>query len=356
VKGTVAGVTTTYIGNYFEWTGSTSTMKKYYYAGSIRVAMRTGSGTGTTGVNWLFGDHLGSQSVTAEASGSKIAEVRYKAWGEDRYVWGTTPTSYRYTGQRSETSLSIYYYGARWYDSSLGRFLSPDTVVPGSGDTQGWDRFAYSYNNLLIYTDPSGHDPVNHSCYEQGDPGCGRPATASDRAASGDIGALADLLVPTHIGVRIQLEGSLDLAIIAPNFGISVNVAGNIVYNRASDQLSSSVDWTVAPGGGIGAGASLTEGLLLGWGSSNVNDVTSGQAAVAGGTVASGLALSTSVTSPLETNSNASISGLHVDPVYGQVPATVYFGIGAGAAYGSAGLGRTQTLVKEDASSLLPWR
>jgi hypothetical protein len=36
-------VTTVYIGNYFEWTGSTSTMKKYYYSGATRVAMRTGT-------------------------------------------------------------------------------------------------------------------------------------------------------------------------------------------------------------------------------------------------------------------------------------------------------------------------
>jgi len=37
------GVTTTiYIGNYFEWTTSTANMVKYYYAGGVRVAMRTG--------------------------------------------------------------------------------------------------------------------------------------------------------------------------------------------------------------------------------------------------------------------------------------------------------------------------
>ena len=35
----MGGVTTTYIGNYLEWTGSTSTMKKYYYAWGQRVAM-----------------------------------------------------------------------------------------------------------------------------------------------------------------------------------------------------------------------------------------------------------------------------------------------------------------------------
>jgi hypothetical protein len=50
VKGTVNGVVTAYVGNWFEWTGSTSTMKKYYYAGSQRIAVRTGSGTGTSGL------------------------------------------------------------------------------------------------------------------------------------------------------------------------------------------------------------------------------------------------------------------------------------------------------------------
>ncbi len=120
--------------------------------------MRTGSGTGTTGINWLFGDHLGSQSVTADASGSKTAEIRFKAWGEDRYTSGSTPTSYRYTGQRIETSLSIYYYGARWYDPSLGRFLSADTVIPeASQGVQAWDRMAYANNNPIINNDPTGH-------------------------------------------------------------------------------------------------------------------------------------------------------------------------------------------------------
>ncbi len=56
VKATAGGVTRAYVGDYFEWSGSTSTMVKYYYAGTVRVAMRTGSGTGTTGLNWLLGD------------------------------------------------------------------------------------------------------------------------------------------------------------------------------------------------------------------------------------------------------------------------------------------------------------
>jgi hypothetical protein len=100
VKGTVTGTTTVYIGNYYEWTGSTSTSKKFYYAGTVRIAMRTG----TTTLNWLFGDHLGSTSITTDSSGNKIAELRYKPWGDTRYTYGTTPTTYKFTGQRQESA------------------------------------------------------------------------------------------------------------------------------------------------------------------------------------------------------------------------------------------------------------
>jgi YD repeat-containing protein len=107
VKGTVSGVTTAYIGNHFEWTGSTSTMKKYYYAGGARVAMRVGST-----LSFLLTDHLGSTAITASSSGAKSAELRYKAWGETRYTSGATPTDFRYTGQRFESLLGLHDYGA----------------------------------------------------------------------------------------------------------------------------------------------------------------------------------------------------------------------------------------------------
>jgi YD repeat-containing protein len=110
VKATVGGVTVAYVGNYYEWSGSTGT--SYYYAGPVRIAMRQGST-----LYYLFADHLGSTSVVATSSGSKSAEVCYRAWGEDRYTSGTAPTDFRYTGQRVETSLGLYFYGARWYDS-----------------------------------------------------------------------------------------------------------------------------------------------------------------------------------------------------------------------------------------------
>jgi len=148
VKGTVNSVTTAYAGSHFEWTGSTSTMKKYYYAGGQRVAMRQGSST----VYWLLGDHLGSTALTANSSGGKVAELRYKAWGETRYTYETTPTSFRYTGQRQEESLGIYLMGARWYDPYISRWISPDTIVSGVTGGSGGALGTLDYDDQVRLT------------------------------------------------------------------------------------------------------------------------------------------------------------------------------------------------------------
>jgi len=105
----------------------------------------------------LLTDHLGSTSITATRTGGFSSELRYKAWGETRYSSGSTPTTFRYTGQREESSLGLYWYASRWYSPGLGRFVSPDTIIPQPGSPQAWDRYSYTYNNPIIYTDPSGH-------------------------------------------------------------------------------------------------------------------------------------------------------------------------------------------------------
>jgi RHS repeat-associated protein len=64
---------------------------------------------------------------------------------------------YRYTGQREEDAIGLYYYDVRWYDPALGRFIQPDTIVPGASNTQALNRYSYVLNNPMKYTDPTGH-------------------------------------------------------------------------------------------------------------------------------------------------------------------------------------------------------
>ncbi len=172
VKATVGGVTTVHIGAYFEWTGSTSTMKTYYSAGGARVAVRTGSST----LSFILTDHLGSTSVTTNSSGTLLTDNRYKAWGESRYASGTLPTKFTYTGQYSNVAdFGLMYYGARWYDSSLSRFAQADTIIPQPGDSQAWDRHAYALNNPIKYIDPTGHSSSSAIHDSDGDAQCNDP-------------------------------------------------------------------------------------------------------------------------------------------------------------------------------------
>ncbi len=46
---------------------------------------------------------------------------------------------------------------ARYYDATIGRFISPDTIVPNPANPQSLNRYSYCYNNPLKYIDPSGH-------------------------------------------------------------------------------------------------------------------------------------------------------------------------------------------------------
>jgi RHS repeat-associated protein len=125
--------------------------------------MRQGSST----LYYLLTDHLGSTAITATSGGGWYGELRYYPWGGTRYDTGTTPTSFRYTGQR-QAEVGLYYYGARYYDPQVGRFVSPDSIIPNPGDPVSFDRFAYVRNNPIKFYDPTGH----WSCGDQYDPAC----------------------------------------------------------------------------------------------------------------------------------------------------------------------------------------
>jgi RHS repeat-associated protein len=149
---------TTYIGGYFEWQGGVG--KSYYFAGAQRIAMRTGAG-----LEFLLGDHLGSTSVTALASGAFDTETRYYPWGGVRWASGASPTDYLFTGQQEIATIGLYFYNSRFYDAALGRFISPDSIIPNPGDPVSFDRFAYVRNNPLKYIDPSGHETCDSDGY-----------------------------------------------------------------------------------------------------------------------------------------------------------------------------------------------
>jgi len=49
------------------------------------------------------------------------------------------------------------FYNARYYDPGIGRFISPDTIVPDPANPQDLNRYSYVRNDPVNHVDPSGH-------------------------------------------------------------------------------------------------------------------------------------------------------------------------------------------------------
>jgi RHS repeat-associated protein len=64
----------------------------------------------------------------------------------------------KFTGKERDGETGLDYFGARHYANTQGRFTSPDPLLSSGTvyDPQTWDRYSYTLNNPLKYTDPFG--------------------------------------------------------------------------------------------------------------------------------------------------------------------------------------------------------
>ena len=149
--------TTYYVNNDYEevWRdGERIEVIKHYRSGQQKVATRD-----EDGLKYIYADHLGSSSRMANAAGKQVKAIWYMPFGGNAKEHGNAKARYRYTGKEKDDT-GLYYYGARYYDDALGRFLAADSILPDVYDPQQLNRFAYVRNNPIKMVDPDGHFAV----------------------------------------------------------------------------------------------------------------------------------------------------------------------------------------------------
>jgi len=147
------GDTTVYVNQYYEKNITTGDVTTYYYLGGKLVAKMVDDGEDTT-LTFIHQDSLNSTSLVTTDAGTQESISTYYPFGGTRT--GSVSTDQKFTGQRLDDT-GLYYYNARYYDATIGRFISADTVVQNPANPQTLNRYSYCLNNPLKYTDPSGH-------------------------------------------------------------------------------------------------------------------------------------------------------------------------------------------------------
>ncbi|MHB1176596.1 MAG: RHS repeat-associated core domain-containing protein, partial [Sulfuriferula sp.] len=103
-----------------------------------------------TAAQYFHHDGLGSIVGVTNNLGGTDATQRFDAWGNQIASTGTQ-TRYGYTG-REPDETGLIYYRARYYDSTIGRFVSRDPIGLGGGI----NLYTYVGNNPVNLTDPLG--------------------------------------------------------------------------------------------------------------------------------------------------------------------------------------------------------
>lgn len=127
-------------------------------AGNELISGNTTSGL-PAGTIFYHRNHVNSSAVITRLDGTEAMRAVYLPFGEisQPNSTGQNVTTLKFTGQELDEETGLYYYNARYMDPALGRFISPDNIVPAWKDAQAHNRYLYVRNNPIIYTDPTGH-------------------------------------------------------------------------------------------------------------------------------------------------------------------------------------------------------
>jgi RHS repeat-associated protein len=172
----------------------------------------------------------------------------------------------RYTGKERDAESGLDYFGARYYGSSMGRFMSPDPgglLFQKPEDPQSWNLYAYARNNPLSNVDPTGLD-----CVYANDAGNG-VESIDHSSNSGECGSNGGSWVPGYANENwakfndktqqfqvASLNGTVDYTTFAAGAATQFNANESACTSGCSGFASANADWLqgqlVGNSGGLG--------------------------------------------------------------------------------------------------------
>lgn len=109
-------------------------------------------------VEYYHVDALGSVVAMSDAHGDALSTRAYEPYGHE---FAESQDGPGYTAHVSDPGTGLVYMQQRYYDPTIGRFLSVDPVAANPDTGASFSRYIYAANNPYRFTDPDGRDCIS---------------------------------------------------------------------------------------------------------------------------------------------------------------------------------------------------
>jgi RHS repeat-associated protein len=136
-------------------TSAGDTVSEYIYLGGSLLAIRERAvSTGVYSTKYQHTDALGTPVAVTGSTGALLSRTHYEPYG--KAYNGPASNGPGYTGHVLDLATGMNYMQQRYYDPTIGRFLSVDPVTADGNSGGNFNRYWYANNNPYKFTDPDG--------------------------------------------------------------------------------------------------------------------------------------------------------------------------------------------------------
>ena len=184
--------------------------------------------TVTGAITYLHNDFAGNPIAATDAGGGIVWKENFRPYG-DRLNNQPAASGNRqwFHGKAVDADTGLSYFGARYYDAALGRFMGVDTATFTEQNLHSFNRYAYGNNNPLKFVDPDGNSPLSVFAVE----------VAKQTGAGYLLGVVADSIS------QYAAFGQVDVSMAANSNAAIAGGAAGLLSGAVSGTVRA---WTIA--------------------------------------------------------------------------------------------------------------